>query len=80
MSTHPSNRMNVRASRRESQERHNVPLAASQLEHSLLHREPETNGVLDACRRTNVALVSYRPWAEVLSAPRRPACWPYRRR
>ena len=34
-------------------------LAAAQ--YSLLHRKPETNGVLDACRRMDVALVAYRP-------------------
>ncbi|MGD0945088.1 MAG: aldo/keto reductase, partial [Acidimicrobiales bacterium] len=30
---------------------------------SLLHRAPETNGVLDACRQMDVALVAYRPLA-----------------
>ena len=80
MSAHPSNRMNVRASRRESQELRNVPFAASQAEHSLLQCEPETKGVLDASRRMNLALVRYRPRAEVRSARGRTACWPYRRR
>jgi len=41
--------------------RHDIPLAANQVEYSLLHREPETNGVLDACRLMDVALVAYRP-------------------
>ena len=31
-----------------------VPLAANQVEYSLLHRQPETNGVLDACRELGV--------------------------
>jgi aryl-alcohol dehydrogenase-like predicted oxidoreductase len=43
--------------------RYDVPLAANQVQYSLLHRRPETNGVLDACRRMDVALVAYRPLA-----------------
>jgi aryl-alcohol dehydrogenase-like predicted oxidoreductase len=38
-----------------------IPLAANQVQYSLLHRKPETDGVLDACRRMDVALVAYRP-------------------
>ncbi len=38
-----------------------IPLAANQVHYSLLHRNPETDGVLDACRRMDVALVAYRP-------------------
>jgi len=41
--------------------RYGVPLAANQVQYSLLHRKPETDGVLDACRRTGVALVAYEP-------------------
>jgi len=41
--------------------RYGVPLAANQVHYSLLHRKPETDGVLDACRRMDVALVAYRP-------------------
>jgi len=41
--------------------RHGIPLAANQVQYSLLHRKPETDGVLDACRRMDVALVAYRP-------------------
>ena len=41
--------------------RYGVPLAASQVHYSLLHRKPETDGVLEACRRMDVALVAYRP-------------------
>jgi aryl-alcohol dehydrogenase-like predicted oxidoreductase len=40
-----------------------VPLAANQVNYSLLHRTPETNGVLDACRELDVALVAYFPLA-----------------
>jgi aryl-alcohol dehydrogenase-like predicted oxidoreductase len=41
--------------------RYGIPLAANQVHYSLLHRKPETNGVLDACRHMDVALVAYRP-------------------
>jgi len=40
-----------------------VPLAANQVEYSLLHRQPETNGVLDACRELGVTLIAYTPLA-----------------
>jgi aryl-alcohol dehydrogenase-like predicted oxidoreductase len=42
-------------------ERRGVPLAANQVQYSLRHRKPETDGVLDACRAMDVALVAYRP-------------------
>jgi aryl-alcohol dehydrogenase-like predicted oxidoreductase len=38
-----------------------VPLAANQVQYSLRHRQPEKNGVLEACRDMDVALVAYRP-------------------
>lgn len=38
-----------------------IPLASNQVRYSLLHRYPETNGVLDACRELNVALIAYSP-------------------
>jgi aryl-alcohol dehydrogenase-like predicted oxidoreductase len=41
--------------------RHQIPLAANEVHYSLTHRDPETNGVLAACRDLNVALVAYRP-------------------
>lgn len=40
---------------------YSIPLAANEVHYSLAHRHPETNGVLDACRELNVALVAYRP-------------------
>lgn len=43
--------------------RYGIPLAANQVQYSLLHRAPETNGVLDACRQMDVALIAYRPLA-----------------
>jgi len=41
--------------------RYDIPLASNQVRYSLLHRYPETNGVLDACRELNVALIAYSP-------------------
>src|SRR5947209_1736107 len=41
--------------------RHDIPLASNQVHYSLLHRKPEQNGVLDACRELNVTLIAYSP-------------------
>ncbi len=38
-----------------------IPLASNQVEYSLLHRQPETNGVLDACRELGITLIAYTP-------------------
>ncbi|HEY4033515.1 MAG TPA: aldo/keto reductase [Ktedonobacteraceae bacterium] len=43
--------------------RYDIPLAANQVYYNLLHRQPEVNGVLDACRELNVALVAFFPLA-----------------
>jgi aryl-alcohol dehydrogenase-like predicted oxidoreductase len=40
-----------------------VPLASNQVEYSLLNRQPEVNGVLDACRELGVTLIAYTPLA-----------------
>jgi aryl-alcohol dehydrogenase-like predicted oxidoreductase len=40
-----------------------VPLASNQMQYSLLHRGPETNGVLDTCRELGVTLIAYMPLA-----------------
>jgi aryl-alcohol dehydrogenase-like predicted oxidoreductase len=40
-----------------------IPLASNQVEYSLLHRRPEGNGVLDACRELDVTLIAYQPLA-----------------
>jgi aryl-alcohol dehydrogenase-like predicted oxidoreductase len=40
-----------------------IPLASNQVEYSLLHRQPEVNGVLDACRELGVTLIAYTPLA-----------------
>jgi aryl-alcohol dehydrogenase-like predicted oxidoreductase len=42
---------------------YHIPLAANEVYYNLLHRQPEVNGVLDACRELNVALVAYMPLA-----------------
>ena len=44
-------------------ERHGIPLAANEVHFSLFHRDPERNGVLEACRKLDVALIAYRPLA-----------------
>jgi aryl-alcohol dehydrogenase-like predicted oxidoreductase len=41
--------------------RHDIPLASNQVHYSLLHRNPETNGVLDVCRELDIALIAYSP-------------------
>jgi aryl-alcohol dehydrogenase-like predicted oxidoreductase len=40
-----------------------VPLAFNQVQYSLLHRQPETNGALDTCRELGVTLIAYQPLA-----------------
>jgi aryl-alcohol dehydrogenase-like predicted oxidoreductase len=43
--------------------RRGIPLASNQVEYSLLHRQPEVNGVLDVCRELGVTLIAYQPLA-----------------
>ncbi|GAB4213305.1 MAG: aldo/keto reductase [Synechococcales cyanobacterium] len=38
-----------------------IPLACNQVQYSLLHRDPETNGVLDTCRELGITLIAYSP-------------------
>jgi aryl-alcohol dehydrogenase-like predicted oxidoreductase len=57
-----------------------IPLASIQVQYSLLHRQPETNGVLAACRELGVTLIAYMPLASgaltgKYSASNRPAGW-----
>ncbi len=40
-----------------------VPLASNQVQYSLLHRGPEVDGVLQACRELGVTLIAYMPLA-----------------
>ena len=41
--------------------RRGIPLASNQVHYSLLHRAPEVDGVLDACRELGVTLLAYSP-------------------
>ncbi len=41
--------------------RHEIPLASNQVHYNLIYRKSEKNGVLDACRELNVALIAYSP-------------------
>jgi aryl-alcohol dehydrogenase-like predicted oxidoreductase len=43
--------------------RRGVPLAANQVQYSLLHRRPEVDGVMAACRELGVTLIAYSPLA-----------------
>src|SRR6266540_4220024 len=60
--------------------RRGIALASNQVEYSLLHRNPETDGVLDACRELGVTLIAYMPLASgaltgKYSATNPPAGW-----
>jgi aryl-alcohol dehydrogenase-like predicted oxidoreductase len=41
--------------------RRGIPLASNQVQYSLLHRQPERDGVLAACRELGVTLIAYSP-------------------
>jgi aryl-alcohol dehydrogenase-like predicted oxidoreductase len=41
-----------------------IPLAANQIEYSLLRTMPETNGLLHACRELGVVVLAYSPLAQ----------------
>jgi aryl-alcohol dehydrogenase-like predicted oxidoreductase len=43
-----------------------IPLASNQIEYSLLHRQPERNGVLQTCRDLGVTVIAYSPIAKGL--------------
>ena len=43
--------------------RRGIPLASNQVQYSLLHRAPERDGVLAACRDLGVTLIAYSPLA-----------------
>jgi aryl-alcohol dehydrogenase-like predicted oxidoreductase len=43
--------------------RRGIPLASNQVEYSLLHRQPEVDGVLDACRELGITLIAQSPMA-----------------
>lgn len=56
--------------------RYDIPLASNEVHYSLLHRQPEANGVLEACRELNVALIAYRPLEGGLLKVQAPASKP----
>jgi aryl-alcohol dehydrogenase-like predicted oxidoreductase len=60
--------------------RRGIPLASQQVQYSLLHRDPETDGVLQVCRELGITLIAYMPLASgaltgKYSAENRPAGW-----
>jgi aryl-alcohol dehydrogenase-like predicted oxidoreductase len=42
---------------------HGIPLLSNQVEFSLLHRSPETNGLLKTCNELGIKLIAYSPLA-----------------
>ena len=57
-----------------------IPLASNQVQYSLLHRAPEVDGVLEACRELGVTLIAYMPLASgaltgKYTAGQRPSGW-----
>lgn len=57
-----------------------IPLASNQVQYSLLHRHPERDGVLAACRELGITLIAYMPLASgaltgKYSASHRPPGW-----
>ncbi|WP_132196087.1 MULTISPECIES: aldo/keto reductase [Kribbella] len=60
--------------------RRDLALASNQVQYSLLHRAPENDGVLGACRELGITLIAYMPLASgaltgKYSAATRPAGW-----
>ena len=43
-----------------------VPLASNQIQYSLLYRQPERNGVVDAIRDAGATLIAYSPLCQGL--------------
>ncbi len=43
-----------------------IPLASNQVEYSLLHRQPERNGLVQTCRELGVSIIAYSPIAKGL--------------
>lgn len=43
--------------------RHSIPLAANQVEYSLLDRHPEKSGLVNLCKELGVTLIAYSPLA-----------------
>lgn len=59
---------------REALARRGVPLASNQVQYSLIHRQPEISGLLDACHECGVTLIAYSPLGQgVLTGKYTPA-------
>ena len=41
--------------------RHSIPLASNQIKYSLLHRQPETSGLVEYCQKSGVTVIAYSP-------------------
>ena len=52
--------------------RYGIPLAANEVRYNVLARQPETNGVLSACRALDVALIAHSPLVHGLLAAAAP--------
>lgn len=50
----------------EALDRYGLPLASNQVRFSLLAAQPQSNGLLDACRHHSVTLIAYSPLAQGL--------------
>ena len=44
--------------------KYSIPLASAMVGYNILRRYPETNGVFEACRELNIALIPYSPLAQ----------------
>jgi aryl-alcohol dehydrogenase-like predicted oxidoreductase len=54
-----------------------VKLVSNQVEYSLIHRSPEADGLLDACRELDITLIAYSPLGRgVLSGKYKPGATP----
>lgn len=51
---------------RERLAEYDLPLAANQVNYSLLNRKVEMNGLLDVCKELNISLIAYSPLAQGL--------------
>jgi aryl-alcohol dehydrogenase-like predicted oxidoreductase len=41
--------------------RHNIPLASNQVRYNLLHRQPESSGLVDSCKNLGITVIAYSP-------------------
>lgn len=45
----------------EALDRHHLPLASNQVRYSILHRNPERNGLAELCKKLGVTIIAYTP-------------------